>query len=183
MKKLVILLLLICSVSAIAQRFKRFDNSKCNIVHKCDVKRAFNNYKNTAYTYKSAEFGLTAPNHVGEKPLEVSIMKVFDADKNAMMVIMFSGKLKDCSDQTSYVSLLLKSGDRVTLPCLSKSPDCHSNYMMTGLSESDVNIIASSEITRVRLHYKNLEEDFTVDKNCQQNFMDNFQCISGIEKK
>jgi len=183
MKYLAVLLLSFCSISAMAQKFKRFENVKCNIYHKCDVKRAYNNSENTASTYKSAEIGLSEPNYVGDKPLEVSIMKVIDPDKNAMVVIMFSGKLKDCADQTSYVSLLLKSGDRVTLPCISKSPDCHSNYIMTGLSESDVSILASSEIVRARLHYKNIEEDFTVDKICQKKFADNFQCISAIEKK
>ncbi len=183
MKHLFLLSLLVFSLGTNAQKFKRFDNTKCTLLHKCNVKRAFNGTSSVASTYKSGDIGLSEPTFVGDKPLEVAIMKVVDADKNNMMVLMFTGKIKDCSDQTSSVSLLLKSGDRVTLPCISKSADCHSNYIMTGVNEADVKMLASNKIVRARLQYINKVEDFDIDKIGQQDFIENFQCLSAIEKK
>ena len=183
MKHLFLLFLVIFSLSANAQKFKRFDNFQCAVDHKCNVKKAFNDSNNSSSTYKSQDVSLSEPTFVGDKPLEVTIMKVIDSNKNQMMVLMFSGKIKDCSDTSAYVSLLLKSGDRVTLPCISKSADCHSNVIMTGVADADVALLTSSKIVRARLHYNNLMEDFDIDKNGQQNFIENFQCLSAIEKK
>ena len=142
MKHLFLLFLVIFSLIANAQKFKRFDNFKCAVDHKCNVKKAFNDSNNSSSTYKSQDVSLSEPTFVGDKPLEVTIMKVIGSNKNQMMVLMFSGKIKDCSDTSAYVSLLLKSGDRVTLPCISKSADCHSNVIMTGVADADVALAA-----------------------------------------
>jgi len=116
-----------------------------------------------------------------DKTLDMSFIKIVDKDKNVVIAAVFTGKIKDCTNKDSYVSLLLMNGNRVKLQSIQTSKDCHSNYLMVNLSEEDFVLMTESGIKKARLHYVNKEEDFDVDSIGQKLAIEALTCIDTVE--
>jgi hypothetical protein len=172
--------ILFCSVSHSQTHFVKFLNTDCKQNHRCGIKQALNR-SDSGKTYMSPEINLGDISFTQSQPLAVSFIKAIDENKNAMTAAVFSGNVKDCTNRTSYVTILQKSGARRQLMCVAPVYDCHSNYITVGLTDTDVEALQSDAIMRVRLHYVNKEEDFEVDDKGKQKFIETLKCISAIK--
>lgn len=171
MKKLLLLVITMCSLTSFAQNeYKKVPKGFCKVDHTCRLSYKYDSFDD----YISYYIGFYETNISKKQVLSYDLTKYVKDDVNVYYWTLFGNKT-GCRTDKSYVHIKFKDGEDLKIFTPYNNIDCGISALTLNITDY-IEALSTKEISQIRIHIE-YDDDYEVSDKGQEKFFNNLKCI------